>query len=152
MRNMNIKYFKQETKYTCGAASMRIVLASLGFIKTEKQVSKLLKTNTVRGTWHESFSNLAEKLRLNYVVGRGSTIIELKKTINNKYIIIICYFIPKENVDHYAVIKKINNNYIVLADPFYGDNHKLPLKKFVKNWKSDSKWDNEKRWFIGIKK
>lgn len=149
---MKFPYHKQETNYTCGAASMRMVLENFGIKKTEKQIVKLLGTNKVRGTWIKNFPIVAEMFKLNYVVKRNATIADLKKYFNEESVLIINYFIPADKVDHYSVLKKIDNNNIYFFDPFYGPEHKYSLSNFKRNWRSDPKWEKEKSWFIAIKK
>ena len=145
-------FHKQETKYTCGAASMRMALTFCNIKKSEKQVAKLLRTNKVRGTWHKSFPIVAEKFRLNHISMRNAKINDLKEYQKNGYAVIICYFYPSEKVDHYSLLKNIDAKYIYFLDPFFGEEHKYLLSYFKKIWKSDPKYDNEKCWFFAIKK
>ena len=149
---MFFPFHKQETKYTCGSASMRMALESAGIKKSEKQVEKLLRTNKVRGTWHKDFSRLAEKYLLNYVTKRNSSINDLVEYQKKGFTIIICYFYPSEKVDHYSVLKKIDKHFIYFWDPWFGPEHKYSLKYFKTVWKSDPKYDNEKRWFFALKR
>ena len=148
---VNFPFYKQETNYTCGAASMRIALKTCGIKKSEKQLVKLLGTNKVRGTWHKDFSKLAEKYKLNYVAKRNSSIEDLKEFQRKGYTIIICYYYPSEKVDHYSILKNIDNRHIYFFDPFFGAKHKYTLKYFNKIWKSDPKYDNERCWFFALK-
>ncbi|KYK26702.1 hypothetical protein AYK26_07125 [Euryarchaeota archaeon SM23-78] len=145
-------FHKQETKYTCGAAAMRMALEFCGIKKSEKQVAKLLGTNKVRGTWHKNFPIVAEKFKLNHVSLRNATIDNLKEYQKKGFAIIICYFYPPEKVDHYSVLKNIDAKNIYFHDPFFGDEHKYLLTYFKKIWKSDPKYDNEKCWFFAVKK
>jgi predicted double-glycine peptidase len=149
---MVFNYHKQETNYTCGAAAMRMVLEYFGIKKSEKQIVNLLGTNKVRGTWIKNFPSLAERLKLNYIVKRNSRIEDLKEYQKKGYQIIICYLIPKDKVDHYSVLKKIDSKNIYFFDPWYGAEHKLPLNYFKKIWYSDKRYEKEKAWFIAIKK
>lgn len=149
---MKIPYFKQGVDWTCGAASMRMVLASFGIRKSEKEIVGMLGTNKTRGTKNKAFSALAEKLKLSYAVKRNSSLVDLKFFLGRGYKIIICYFILEEKTGHYAVVSKISRDKIHLLDPIYGEEHTLSLKEFVKIWKNNPKYDNEKGWFIGIKK
>ena len=149
---VQIPYYEQETKYTCGAAAMRMALGFCGIKKSEKQVAKLLGTNKVRGTWHKSFPIVAEKFRLNHVSIRNATIADLKEYQKKDFAVVICYFYPPEKVDHYSVLKKIDNKFIYFLDPFFGEEHKYLLSHFRKIWKSDPKYDNKKCWFFAVKK
>jgi predicted double-glycine peptidase len=149
---MKFNYYKQEKSYTCGAAAMRMVLEQLGIKKTEKQLVKLLKTNKVRGTWHKAFSRIAKKYALHHVEKRNAKISDLKRLQKEKYLIIVCYFISSEKIDHYAVVRKIDSKYIYFWDPFFGPKHKYLLSYFRKIWKSNPKYEKEKRWLFAVKK
>lgn len=145
-------FHKQETNYTCGAASMRMALAFCKIKKSEKQITKLLGTNKTRGTLDKSFPIVAENFKLNYISMRNAEINDMKKYNNNGFVIIVCYFCPLENSYHYSVIKSIGTKYIYFYDPYFGKKHYYPLSIFKKIWKSDPKYDKEKRWFFAIKK
>jgi len=131
---------------------MRMVLENCGIKKTEKQVIKLLGTNKIRGTWTKSYPQLAEKYNLNYTVRRNSSLKEMKELMKQGYIILTSYYMPKEKVDHFIVVKEIDKDYIYFYDPFYGPDHKYKLSYFEKVWKTNPKYDNEKAWFITVKK
>ena len=131
---------------------MRMALEFCGIKKSEKQLAKLLGTNKVRGTWHKNFPIAAEKFKLNHISMRNASINDIKECQKKGFAVIICYFYPPEKVDHYSVLKKIDDKYIHFHDPFFGDKHKYLLTHFKKIWKSDPRYDDEKRWFFAIKK
>ena len=149
---MKFPFHKQETKYTCGAAAMRMALEFCGIKKSERQVVKLLGTNKVRGTWLKSFPLAAEKYKLKYVVNSNSSIQNLKKLQKEGYTIIICYYYPPKKVDHYSVLRKIDSENIYFWDPWYGPEHKYTLRYFRRIWKADPRYEKEKGWFIAMKK
>ncbi len=148
---MNIPFYEQETDWTCGPASMRMVLDALGIKKSEKQLIKLLRTNKQVGTWNESFPCLAEKYKLNYVAERNSTLSSLRNYLRKGYLLIVSYYLPKDKVSHYSVVKKISRGFIYFLDPFQGPSHKYKINQFIKLWNKKSEHDEERRWFIGIK-
>ncbi|HLC69490.1 MAG TPA: peptidase C39 family protein [Patescibacteria group bacterium] len=147
---MALPYYKQETNYTCGPASFRMVMASLGFIYDETELKKLLKTSKIWGTLHKSFVEAAEKHKLNYVVKRNTEVNELRKALRKKKLAIVCYAMPPHEIYHYAVVKKVGLKYIYLLDPFLGPNCQYLLTDFVKFWKSDPKHEGDERWFFAI--
>ena len=130
---------------------MRMILASKGIKKSEKQLVKLLCTNKIRGTWHKNFSVAAKKLRLTYKVESNSSILEIKKFMKINYTVIVCYYIPWEKTDHYSVVKKIDKEHIYFYDPWFGENHKYKISHFLRVWKSYSRYENEKRWLFAVK-
>jgi len=142
-----MRFFHQETKYTCGPACMRIIIDSFGIVKSEKQVANLLKTNHVGGTWNENFPPVAEKFKL-----RNSSLEELKKLLSEGYRVIIGYQNTIEGVGHYAIAGKVDAKYVHLIDPKYGEYHKVPIRNFVRMWGYKQKHDKERRWLFGMKK
>ena len=146
------QYHKQETNYTCGAAAMRMALENCGVKRTENQIVKLLSTNKVRGTWIRSFPPVAERFKLCHVSMRNSSIEEIKHYIKLGYAVIVCYFYPPEKVDHYSVVKMIDDKYIYFWDPFFGESHRYTLTYFNRIWKSDPRYEDEKRWFFAVKR
>jgi predicted double-glycine peptidase len=154
---MVFPYYKQEKNYTCGAASMRMILEYFGTIKSEKEVAKLVGSSPNHGTWFKDFSKVAKKLKLDYVEKENGKISELKQLIKDGYKIIVCYLDLKDKehdcvVDHYTVIKKIDENNIYLYDPWYGAKNKYTINYFRRIWKSRERPDKKDRWFIAIKK
>ena len=89
---MDLKFYRQETNYTCGCAAMRMALEHFGIKKTESQLAKAFKTNKVTGSSNRSFPRLAEKYRLSYVVKRDGTLRDLKYYLRNGCVIILGYY------------------------------------------------------------
>jgi ABC-type bacteriocin/lantibiotic exporter with double-glycine peptidase domain len=145
-------FHKQETEWTCGSAVMRMALEQVGIKKSEKQVIKILGTNKVRGTWPREFPRVAEKYKLNYVVKRNASTDDLEYFQKRGYVVIICYYHPKESTDHYAILKSIDSENIYFYDPWFGHKHKYSLNYFNKFWRFDRKFSNGKRWFFAVKK
>lgn len=149
---MKIPYFRQERIWTCGAASVRMVLAAFGIKRSENQLMKMLKTSKKIGVKNRRFSEIAERYKLSYIVRRNSSLRHLRRYLKRKFIIIVHYYVPRLKEDHYAVVKRISKERIFLLDPWFGDNHSIDLEKFMKIWKENPKHGKEKKWFIGIKK
>ena len=154
---MNFPFHKQETKYTCGAAAMRMALEFFGFKKSEKEVVKIIGSSPNHGTWFKDFSKAAKKFKLNYVEKENGKISELKQLIREGYKIIVCYLDLKEKtygvvVDHYTVVNKIDDKNIYFFDPCYGNKHKYAINYFKKIWKSRKRPDKADGWFIAVKK
>jgi|SRR3989344_4447793 len=147
-----IRFCRQETRYTCGAACMRMAIECCGIKKSEKQVARLLSTNKVSGTKNRSFPVVAEMFRLNHLSLKNAAIDDLRRYQQQGYVIIVSYLYKPENVGHYAIMKKVTKKNIYFWDPYIGQNHKYPLPYFKKIWKSDPKFDNERRWLFAAKK
>lgn len=147
-----IEYFPQTTDYTCGPSSLKMALSFFGFSKSEKQLSKILKTNSKNGTRINNFISGVKLLELEYIIKNNSKIRDLKTFQRKGYAIIVCYFIPEENVDHYSVLKKVGMKNIYFFDPWFGEDHRYSINYFKRIWKCDERFDKEKAWCIALKK
>jgi ABC-type bacteriocin/lantibiotic exporter with double-glycine peptidase domain len=146
---VKIKYYKQETDWTCGAACMVMVLDHFKHRNSEKRVAKLLKTNKVIGTREKAFPELCEQLRLDYVVERRASLNEIKLYLKKNFVVIVRYELIQDRVEHYTVIHSIGKKYMYLHDPILGPDHRLTIPYFRKVWRS--KREKELHWFIAIK-
>lgn len=142
-----MKYYKQRTGYTCGIACARMVLHAVGRKTSRDKLIWMMKPTRKTGTHNHMFPRVAEKLKLSYVVVRNSSWQDLRKAFNSGFVIIVCYWLEDDKTGHYAVLKKINKNDIVLMDPWYGPEHKVSRAWFLKNWHGTQ----EMRWFFGVK-
>jgi len=147
---MSIKYHGQETCWTCGTASMRMVLGALGIRKSEKQLVRLLGTNKMRGTWFKDMSRVAEAYKLDYIVSRNSTLKDLADA-SKKYFVIVDHTPFGQKMDHYAVVRKVTPRKVFLydPDPSFGAGHSYSRAQFMKIWRSGI--EKERRCFIGIR-
>ncbi|MBU4501150.1 MAG: DUF2817 domain-containing protein [Nanoarchaeota archaeon] len=146
-------YKKQKTKYTCGPATIKMILQTQGIHKTEKALAKILRTSKVTGTKEERFRMVTDKYQLEHEEKENSTIAELRGKITNGFQVMVCYYCTKDRVGHYSLIKKITKKEIHFWDPWYGPNHKFQIKDFKKLWMNNEKGDNKKTgWFFAAKK
>ena len=149
---MAIPYFKQQSSWTCGPASLRMVLASFGIKISEAQLAKALKTNRIQGTAESALPLVAKQHKLTYHLGRDGTFAQLQKFLKQRYQIIVSYYIPEEKTGHFSVLKRISKNTVYFLDPWYGPKHKLSKKSFLKVWKNNPARSKEKRWYFAVKK
>ncbi len=147
-----IPYFKQEKSWSCGAASFRMLLVSLGIPKTEAQAIHLLGTNGRYGTRNKAFPLAAERLGLNYLVQRNARASDLRKAYKEGYGIIVNYYLFEEKTGHYGVIEHISSKHITLLDPWHGK-LQYNLSSFLKAWNTiDTKLpDVDKKWFFAVR-
>ena len=140
----------QERTWTCGPAALRHALSGLGIEKTEKYLARVLNTTRLRGTKNRDFVKVAKHFNLKFVVEKNSSIGRLGDLIGQGYKIIVCYFSKINDSGHYAVVEKIGKNLIYLDDPSLGPRIKYTKSYFSKIWWSQ--YDEERKWFIAMKK
>jgi len=150
LQKIMIPHVYQSTDYSCGAACMKMALASLGIRRTERELIRVMKTTSASGTSNSQIPRAAEFFRLSYVVGRKAKIGDIVRLQKEGYCVIVNYIDLEENVGHFAVAKSIDKKFIHLLDPWHGPHYKLPLTIFKKNWKS--MFEPDVGLLIGIRK
>ncbi len=130
-----IKYFKQETDYTCGPACVRMMLSKFGIESFEMELEALLETMPNSGTHYEKFNVLTEKYGLQKQEGEGNTIEmlnHLQKLTDDGWVCILAYSL---DVPHYSIFSGYNGNHVFLRDPYRGEKVAEYARKFIKQWK-----------------
>ena len=142
---LKIKPFKQ-SKGMCGAASMKMIMDYYGINRSEMHWAKLtaVKIDKKTGKIDRNFGctenkmiDIAKTLGFKGLVKQHSSINELKKYIKKGIPVIVDWFSPEEG-GHFSVVVGFKSDYIILADPHFGE-----LKKHKIEWFED-------RWFDGI--
>jgi len=149
---MKIPHYEQETEYTCGPACCRMILASFGIKRKEKQIASILRTGPRHGTMHKNFQEVAERYKARFISRNDSSITELREVLRKGYKVVICYLVPSFGFHHYSVLRKIDDDYVYLNDPAFGAEHRYSINRFKKLWGVNSQFDKQRRWFAAFKK
>lgn len=113
-----MEYFQQEKDYTCGCASVRMVLSCFeNEVPSESELEKALKTNDRIGTHPDAIVEYFQNLNYDVTSGDNATYEMLQKLMEYGYKIILLVSV---DVPHVTVVKKINDCHISFFDPFYG--------------------------------
>ena len=140
----NFPLFKQETPYTCGPASLRMVLAFLGHKLSEREIAKRMGTTPGIGTapWqmHCAYNKYLKEFRTGLSakdkIGKQANNRTIFKSLQLNRPVIFSwltenYFKPKTPVGHYSVVigADQNNKEFTIANPF-GSVHTLDCDRF----------------------
>lgn len=151
---VRVPHFFQQTEHTCGPAAMRMVLkALLGREEPEEVLAARLGTEPVRGTWHHELASFAEREGLRWRIRRGrSSLDDLEELLDAGHVVVVCYWIPEDRTDHYALVQRVTEDHVELIDPWYGPHHRLPRDEFDRNWRSDRCFPlRQDRWMMAIR-
>lgn len=127
-----MKYFKQETFYTCGCACFRMVLSHFfDVVPSESKLEKEMHTapeNT--GTSYEDMNSIGDKYGLQTKQGENGKLAELDKLVEDGWVVILGISL---DVPHFVVYLENNGNHIFLNDPFRGERSNFLVSKFLRN-------------------
>lgn len=120
-----ICFYRQETDYTCGPASLRTMLESLtGICEEEATLARLLQTNTQIGTDTTTFERLLPELAARYglegVCERSASLTRLGELLGQGYLPLVHFRFPDDGISHYGVVVGLGPHTIAIADPWAG--------------------------------
>ncbi|MCZ7401173.1 MAG: C39 family peptidase [Candidatus Methanoperedens sp.] len=144
--NIKVPFFRQEVWYTCGPACMRMILAFLGIIKTEEEITEVCDT-TELGTTPTQISQAFEILGIKASSVKNTNIEELKNEIKEGRPVIA--LIDPSSINggisgfgHFIVIVGIKDEEIEYHDPDEpeGKNLKCDFEAFIRAWNASRCW------------
>lgn len=165
-----MKYYKQETDKTCAVACFRMMLSHFfEDIPTEKELLKKLKFHKQTGVNSDNIIALAKEFGLMVIAEENGTIERITTLRNEGYVVMLAISV---NVPHMVIYLEHLPDYVLLNDPFFGedimrekklflsDDQKYPFHRWrisdedVKKYSPDydSNKDGSYRLFIAIKK
>lgn len=148
MKKLDVPYHEQESRHTCGPASLRMVFSYFDELYGETQLARKTKTSWREGTRHRYMISVARGAGFWVYNNIDSTLAELKWFINHELPVIVNFFEPSEDVAHYAVATGYDAKGILLNDPWNGKDFHLARRTFLGRWRS---WEGrKKRWLMVV--
>jgi len=121
-----MRYFEQETDYTCGVACLRMVISHFDDnVPTEAVLIPLLETNDRIGTKPCHIIKVAKDLGYEVIEGEKGTIELLDEFRDKGYIVMMMVSV---DVPHWVIYNGNNNNHAFFFDPYFGENQAHQLK------------------------
>ncbi len=145
---LNMPYFKQDTRYSCGAAALQMTFYFYGKLISEEELTKRLQIDKDRGTEHSQMIKVITDEGLYAYANNESSLEEADGFIKSDIPIIVNFIEPGENSGHYAVVIGIDENNIILNDPWHGEKFKMNKDEFVERWQSEN--GGHKRWLLAV--
>ena len=153
---------RQETKFSCGPAALRAVLAALKIRVSEENLREKLKTTEKDGTTPESIQGFAESLGLGALVREPMSIADLKKATDLGYPVIVLFQAWQDGKKrswaedwddgHYAVVTSVHDGHVYLTDPALsrGTGY-VPISEFEERWHDKNKHRRYHQWGLVVR-
>ena len=151
-----MKYFKQETGYTCACACMRMILSHYDIESWEIDLEKEMNTDEEYGTTTDDWKNYLDKIGFNYIDGNGSNLSQLEWLIDNGYLVVVTHIV-EGGVSHCSIYNKHDEKYVYINDPAFGENKKHLIDDFMVMWAMDGlmpdlEFKQKYKYFLAIRK
>jgi len=116
---------------------------------SQKEIAKITKTKPPPyGTRNSEIVKFPKKFGFKSVVKKNATIKDIEESLKKKYPIIVNYVEPEDEIGHFAIVKGLTKNKIILYDPWHGPSFSLERKDFLKRWHNHR--NTIKRWILKI--
>lgn len=151
---VDIPHHQQATDYTCGPATMKMVLDALWGLRVEEEsLATRLGTDPHIGTRQRVLVRFVDELGLQAVVRHTDTDLdEIRALMASGHVVIVCYWLAEEDTDHYAVVQSIAPDHVTLQDPWAGPDTRIELADFDLHWRCDPNvLARRDRWLLAIK-
>jgi len=129
---LGLKNYPQKTNFTCGPASLKMVMEHYGQKHSEKALAKAGGTTRSYGTGHNGMKKAANKFGFDLTVKKNADISDIKRYVKQKKPVIVDWF--PEGGGHYSVVKGVDKNNLYMDDPAYSDYRKVKIKDFKESW------------------
>ncbi len=147
---LNVPYFKQDTAYSCGAASLQMAFDFFGFFESESKIAKEAHTEPVAGTKHQGMIDVATSKGFYCYVNNESSLDEIIYFLHLKLPIIVHFIEPSGDEGHYSIVTEVKNDTLVMNDPWNGKNFHMKVEDFLERWHSE--YNSSTRWLMVISK
>ncbi|MGA1713289.1 MAG: cysteine peptidase family C39 domain-containing protein [bacterium] len=153
MRNFleYLEFSSQIKDWSCGPAVVQMILSASGVDEKESDLIRDMGANPKRGTNPGKMVSFLRERGFSCESNENSTLKDISSALEDSHVVIL-YFLKDWSVDHYALVKSMNEDKIVLFDPWYGRNHDYGLDHFEKIWHGDPKFGNVNKWMMRVKK
>lgn len=133
---LEVPYFKQDTTYSCGAASVQMLLRFFKIVTSEQELIRKLDITKENGL--EQHSLIIDEINaqgLYCYVNKESTLDELLFYLTKHSLpVLVNYIEPENNEGHFALVVGNQDGFIVLNDPWHGPRFSITHEVFEKRW------------------
>lgn len=134
---IKMPYFKQDTEYSCGPATLQMIFAFYGKKISEELLVERLQTTMSAGTEHQSLINVAEGEGFFVYVNNNSSLEEIRNLLLKNVPVIVRYIEPSHDEGHYSVVVAVKEDSIILNDPWNGEGFIMNNCDFLTRWRSE---------------
>ncbi len=143
-------FHKQETAFTCGPASLRNALLSMGFNHSERKIRTFTHSDRMNGTSEKKLIRAIKGLGYNYKVLYNKSESAFKQRVvynlkrDNKLIILT------DHEDHWISVTDYSNKYLEVIDPEQKRVKKYLTPKELSKWCLNFNKHTKETYYYGI--
>lgn len=132
---LDVPFYTQDTAYSCGAASVQMLLAYFGMRRSEHELMERLHTDRLYGTHHQAILTELAKDGLFVYVNADAHLDEIAFFLEHRKLPSLVHYIePDADEGHYALVIGVDRRLVTLNDPWHGPRYTLSVREFEMRW------------------
>lgn len=143
-------FFRQETKFSCGPASIRNSLIALGYLFSERRIRELTHSDRINGTSEKRICRALKQLGFKFKTFQNRSEAAFKQRVvynlkkDNKLILLT------DHEDHWISAVEYENKYITVIDPEQKRVRKYLTPRSLGKWCLNYNKRNSETYYYGI--
>lgn len=129
-----VPFYSQKFDYSCGAATLRMVLAYWGINRSETTIARMAGTTKQHGTSPTGLVNAIRSMDLSYKRSAQAQLADISAALRRGRPVLIHYREPGEESSHYALVVGMNDKEIIMHDAYHGKDFILSRAEFRRRW------------------
>ena len=144
---LSIPFHRQDTDYSCGAASLQMLLHHVhGTYPSEEHLMHRMHVSKEEGTHHDELVRVLREENLHVYVDNESSLQVIEHLIKAEFPVLVHFIEPTANEGHYAVVVGFSDSRIYLNDPWSGSGFSMSRDDFYSRWHNEN--HKYKRWLL----
>ena len=143
-----VKHKAQTKNYNGGPISLEMLLDFHRIPYKAAALEKMCEATPTHGTSNAALVRAAESFGATIVVKENASTDDLIKALRRGRPVLVNYFNPITRVGHFGIVKGIEVDSVIFADPKNGDDYMLTFRDFENAWHSHDK--THRSWMMHI--
>ena len=138
----------QTTDYTCGPVCLEMLLDFYNIPYDSAEIEKLCEARPNIGTDNSRLVRAVCSLGETVVTKENASMNDIITTLHAGHPVLVNYFNVRSGVGHFGIVKGMDDEHIILADPKNGDDYSIAIDDFKTVWHDHNKI--QKSWMMYI--
>lgn len=134
-----VQHKKQTSSYNCGPTCLEMLLDFYGIAYESEKIEMLCETAPRRGTDNQKLVEAAERHGARVVAKENAQLRDIIEVIESGHPVLVNYFNCRSGVGHFGVVKGVEAEALIFADPKQGDDYPLTFEHFQQHWHNHTK-------------
>jgi len=134
-----VRHKAQQKTFTCGPTCLEMLFDFYDIAHDPEKLEDLCRSSAEYGTHNHHLVEAAESLGAEVIVKEDAVIDDIIDVLNSGHPILVNYFNPVSKVGHFGIVKGLEDDVLLFADPKNGDDYQLSVEDFSGLWHNHDK-------------